>query len=87
MYSSPKSCVFYFQRGFTVAISVQDGTVLQVSPAITDVLGFPKDMLIGQSFIDFVYPKDSINLSSKIIHGLNMPFRSESIKGKMLVYW
>ncbi|KAG0718260.1 Period circadian protein [Chionoecetes opilio] len=68
------------QRGFTVAISVQDGLVLQVSPAITEVLGFPKDMLIGQSFIDFVYPKDSINLSSKIIHGLNMPFRNESIK-------
>ncbi|XP_071541307.1 uncharacterized protein per isoform X1 [Panulirus ornatus] len=71
---------FKSARGFTVAISVQDGTVLQVSPAITDVLGFPKDMLIGQSFIDFVYPKDSINLSSKIIHGLNMPFRSDSIK-------
>ncbi|XP_069167823.1 period circadian protein isoform X3 [Procambarus clarkii] len=70
---------FKSSRGFTVAISVQDGTVLQVSPAITDVLGFPKDMLIGQSFIDFVYPKDSINLSSKIIHGLNMPFRSESL--------
>nr|AWC08578.1 period isoform 1 [Homarus americanus] len=70
---------FKSARGFTVAISVQDGTVLQVSPAITDVLGFPKDMLIGQSFIDFVYPKDSINLSSKIIHGLNMPFRTESL--------
>ncbi|XP_045105922.1 period circadian protein-like isoform X2 [Portunus trituberculatus] len=71
---------FKSTRGFTVAISVQDGLVLQVSPAITDVLGFPKDMLIGQSFIDFVYPKDSINLSSKIIHGLNLPFRNESIK-------
>ncbi|XP_050729323.1 period circadian protein-like isoform X12 [Eriocheir sinensis] len=71
---------FKSTRGFTVAISVQDGLVLQVSPAITDVLGFPKDMLIGQSFINFVYPKDSINLSSKIIHGLNLPFRNESIK-------
>lgn len=71
---------FKSTRGFTVAISVQDGLVLQVSPAITDVLGFPKDMLIGQSFIDFVYPKDSINLSSKIIHGLHLPFRNESIK-------
>ncbi|KAK4299765.1 hypothetical protein Pmani_027984 [Petrolisthes manimaculis] len=71
---------FKSARGFTVAISVQDGTVLQVSPAITDVLGFPKDMLLGQSFIDFVYPKDSINLSSKIIHGLNMPFRNDTLK-------
>lgn len=76
------SAYYIWQRGFAAAISVQDGTVLQVSPAITDVLGFPKDMLIGRSFIDFVYPKDSINLSSKIIHGLNMPFRNESIKGK-----
>nr|ANW48380.1 period [Euphausia superba]AUI80368.1 period [Euphausia superba] len=67
-------------RGFTVAISIQDGTALQVSPSITDVLGFPKDMMLGQSFIDFVYPKDSINFSSKIIHGLNMPFINESIK-------
>lgn len=66
-----------------MAISVQDGTVLHLSPAVTDVLGFPKDMLIGQSFIDFVYPKDSINFSSKIIHGLNMPFRTDSIKGKI----
>ncbi|XP_042864690.1 period circadian protein-like isoform X3 [Penaeus japonicus] len=71
---------FKSARGFTVAISVQDGTVLHLSPAVTDVLGFPKDMLIGQSFIDFVYPKDSINFSSKIIHGLNMPFRTDSIK-------
>ncbi|XP_068223176.1 period circadian protein [Palaemon carinicauda] len=66
--------------GFTAAISVQDGTVLHVSPSITDVLGFPKDMLIGQSFIDFVYPRDSINLSSKIIHGMNPTFGVETIK-------
>ncbi|XP_069948212.1 period circadian protein isoform X2 [Cherax quadricarinatus] len=70
---------FKSAHGFTVAISVQDGTVLQISPSVTDVLGFPKDILIGQSFIDFVYPKDSINLSSKIIHGLSMPFRNESL--------
>ncbi|XP_066986224.1 period circadian protein isoform X6 [Macrobrachium rosenbergii] len=66
--------------GFTAAISIQDGTVLHVSPSITEVLGFPKDMLIGQSFIDFVYPRDSINLSSKIIHGMNPTFGAETIK-------
>ncbi|KAL7643223.1 UNVERIFIED_CONTAM: hypothetical protein RMT77_006514 [Armadillidium vulgare] len=71
---------FISSRGFTVAISIHDGSVLQVSSSITDILGFPKDMLLGQSFIDFVYPKDSINFSSKIINGLNMPFRNSSIK-------
>ena len=67
-----------------VAISIQDGSVLYVSQSITNILGFPQDMLLGQSFIDFVYPKDSINFSSKIINGLGFPLREDSLKGILI---
>ena len=76
--------VISLQGGFALAISMRDGSVIEVTPAVTDVIGFPKDMLLGQSFIDFVYPKDSINFYSKIIHGLKMPFGNENVKGKGL---
>ena len=40
--------------GFCAAVSLNDGMVLQTTPTITDVLGFPKDMWHGRSFIGIV---------------------------------
>lgn len=37
---------------------MHDGVVLFTTPHITDSLGFPRDMWLGRSFIDFVHPKD-----------------------------
>ncbi|KAK7071956.1 hypothetical protein SK128_016114, partial [Halocaridina rubra] len=71
---------FKSTKGFTAAINAKDGTVLHVSPTITEVLGFPRDMLIGQSFIDFVYPRDSIHLSTTILHGMNSALSSEAVR-------
>ena len=37
--------------GFCSAVSLNDGMVMQTTSSITAVLGFPKDMWIGRSFI------------------------------------
>lgn len=51
-------------------ISMHDGIVLFTTPSITDVLGFPRDMWLGRSFIDFVHPKDRATFASQITTGI-----------------
>lgn len=46
------------EEGFCCVMSMQDGVVLYTTPSITNSLGFPRDMWLGRSFIDFVHPKD-----------------------------
>lgn len=50
-----------------------DGVVLYTTPSLTSVLGFPKDMWLGRSFIDFVHPKDREMFSSQIATGVALP--------------
>lgn len=64
----------YFQIGFCCIISMHDGVVLYNTPTITDALGFPKDMWLGRSFIDFVHPKDRDTFASQITSGVSDPF-------------
>lgn len=45
-------------EGFCCVMLMQDGVVLYTTPNITDCLGYPKDMWLGRSFIDFVHSKD-----------------------------
>lgn len=50
-----------------------DGVVLYTTPNLTTVLGFPKDMWLGRSFIDFVHPKDRETFSSQVSTGIASP--------------
>lgn len=50
-----------------------DGVVLYTTPSLTSVLGFPKDMWLGRSFIDFVHPKDRETFSTQITTGIALP--------------
>lgn len=62
------------EKGFSCVVSMYDGVVLYTSPSITDSLGFPRDMWLGRSFIDFVHPKDRQTLASQITSGIAVPF-------------
>jgi PAS fold len=44
-------------------MSMHDGVVVYTTPSITNSLGFPRDMWLGRSFIDFVHPKDRCGLT------------------------
>lgn len=55
---------------FCCVISMHDGIVLFTTPSITDVLGFPRDMWLGRSFIDFVHHKDRATFASQITTGI-----------------
>ncbi|KAK9736489.1 Period protein 2/3C-terminal region [Popillia japonica] len=61
------------ENGFCCVISMYDGVVLYTTPSLTSVLGFPKDMWLGRSFIDFVHPKDREMFSSQIATGVALP--------------
>lgn len=58
------------EEGFCCVISMYDGVVLFTTPTITESLGFPKDMWLGRSFIDFVHPKDRHTFASQISSGV-----------------
>ncbi|XP_046977259.1 period circadian protein isoform X7 [Vanessa cardui] len=59
--------------GFSCVISMQDGIVMYTTTSITTALGFPKDMWLGRSFIDFVHPRDRNTFASQITSGLTIP--------------
>ncbi|KAJ8978518.1 hypothetical protein NQ317_002422 [Molorchus minor] len=61
------------ENGFCCIISMHDGVVLYTTPSLTTVLGFPKDMWLGRSFIDFVHPKDRETFSSQVATGIALP--------------
>lgn len=63
------------QNGFWCVISMHDGIVLLTTPTITDSLGFPRDMWLGRSFINFVHPKDRATFASQISSGVAVPFQ------------
>ena len=43
---------------FCVAVSMNTGLVVHTTPNLTAVLGYPRDMWIGLSLMDFVHSKD-----------------------------
>ncbi|KAJ8961294.1 hypothetical protein NQ318_008979 [Aromia moschata] len=69
----PAKVTLYPEDGFCCVISMYDGVVLYTSPSLTTVLGFPKDMWLGRSFIDFVHPKDRETFSSQVTTGIALP--------------
>ncbi|XP_030378120.1 period circadian protein [Scaptodrosophila lebanonensis] len=58
------------EDSFCCVISMHDGIVLYTTPSITDVLGYPRDMWLGRSFIDFVHVKDRATFASQITTGI-----------------
>jgi hypothetical protein len=66
-------------NGFCAAVSLNDGMVMQTTPTITSVLGYPTDMWNGRSFIDFVHPNDQTTFNNKITSGLTVPFIGHAI--------
>ncbi|XP_049300896.1 uncharacterized protein LOC125774749 [Anopheles funestus] len=69
------------EDGFCCVISMHDGVVLFTTPSITHSLGFPKDMWLGRSFIDFVHPKDRATFASQITSKVVVPL-GESKSGQ-----
>lgn len=61
------------EEGFCCVISMYNGVVLFTTPTITESLGFPRDMWLGRSFIDFVHPKDRHTFANQISSGV--PFQ------------
>jgi period circadian protein len=72
-----------FQGEFCMVVSMQDGTVIFTTPSISDVVGFPKDMWLGRSFIDFVHPKDRAEFASHIASGVVTPLTHMHTKGNV----
>lgn len=62
-----------FQDTFASVVSLDDGIVVYITPSIANILGFPKDMLVGRSFIDFIHPKDRMAFASHITCGMSFP--------------
>lgn len=53
---------------------MRDSFVLYITPTLTDALGYPQDMWLGRSIIDFVHPKDRSTLDSQITSGVSASF-------------
>lgn len=64
---------------------MQDGMVVFTTPSITDVVGFPKDMWLGRSFIDFIHPKHRAAFTSHIASGVVTPLTHMHKKGTL--FW
>ena len=56
--------------------------VVYTTPNIRDVIGFPKDMWLGRSFIDFIHPKDRTAFTNHITSGVITPLTRAQSKGK-----
>ncbi|XP_014285210.1 period circadian protein isoform X2 [Halyomorpha halys] len=57
---------YHPQEELGIIVSMEDGLVLYITPALTDVLGYPKDMWIGRSLIDLIHPKHRASFAGHI---------------------
>lgn len=64
-----------------------DGVVLYTTPSLTAVLGFPKDMWIGRSFLGYIHPKDRDTFSNQISNTITVPLIKphRNYKGRYIV--
>ena len=47
---------------------------MYTTDTISPILGYPRDMWVGRSFIDFVHPKDRNTFTEQIAAGISQPF-------------
>ena len=68
--------------GFCVAVSLNDGIVIYVTESIrqNNILGYPNDLWVGRSFINFVHPKDRSTFSKEITAAITAPLGDPSHK-------
>lgn len=64
-------------REFNAIVSMKDGVVLYCTSNLTEVLGFPADMWLGRSFIDFVHPNDRSTFASYVASCITTPDEDE----------
>ena len=69
-------------EGFCVAVSLFDGLVMHTTNSLTSVLGYPKNMWVGRSFIDFIHADDRDTFTSQVTQNISLPLRSMSEVGK-----
>lgn len=62
-------------EGFCVAVSLHDGLVRQTTTSLTNILGYPKDMWVARSFIDFVHPQDKETFISQVTENICLTLR------------
>jgi len=74
-----------FNEGICVAVSLRDGLVLHTTDFLTNVLGYPKDMWVGRSFLDFIHIEDRESFSKYVTDSLDMEYtgRQAYIKPSM----
>ena len=63
--------------GFCVAVSLHDGMVMQTTASLTSILGYPKDMWVGRSFIDFVHPQDRETFINQVTENVGLILRDQ----------
>jgi len=70
--------------GFCVAVSLFDGMVMHTTSSLTAVLGYPKDMWVGRSFIDFIHPEDRGTFIKQVTENISLPLRNMAEGDKIL---
>ncbi|XP_072934869.1 period circadian protein-like [Epargyreus clarus] len=82
--ASHPSSTSHCPDSFSCVISMHDGVVMYTTASITTILGFPKEMWIGRSFLDFVHPRDRNLFASQITSGLAVPKNLNGMQEKAL---
>lgn len=72
--------------GFVAAVSLHDTNTLFVSSGITRTLGYQPDMLIGQSLLGYLYPRDRLTFVSFLSQGLQTRFSTCETTDKFVFY-
>ena len=72
--------------GFVAAVSLHDTNTLFVSSGITRTLGYQQDMLIGQSLLGYLYPRDRLTFVSFLSQGLQARFSTTDTTDKFVFY-
>lgn len=65
----------FFDNLPILAIIVKGPTIVDVNDAWTSILGWDKDELIGQSFLDFVHPQDRAQTIATMYEMRNKPVK------------
>ena len=60
-------------RGFCAAVSRADGTVQHTTDSLTASLGYPRGMLVGRSFLDYIPQEDQQEFCAQVTAKLSVP--------------
>ena len=60
-------------RGFCAAVSRMDGTVQHTTDSLTASLGYPRGMLVGRSFLDYIPQEDQQEFCAQVTAKLSVP--------------